>query len=244
MNQKDPNSQDTKDTQSNQERPKTGRYRIYTPTGTRQDIIDEMSKLVRELEANTNAGREKFNEYVRKKDLQFAKSFEPSTEKDVTAEIPIDGDYVNGSRVFMRYCASCHSLEANNQGVASVMGPALGLVYGKRAGSDKYFTYSDSYVHSKKVWTERNLFKYLVNPKKEFPDSKCMIPGGGLKDEGERADVIRFLRLFTKNLKMNLDIKARQTFGKDYVDNYQRSQRQLQESAYKNISRAKEAKEY
>jgi cytochrome c2 len=235
MNQKDSNPEDKKGSNDGKGNRKLTPADIYTPAGTRQDIINEMSRLVRELEENTQSGKQKFGEYMKKKDIQFTKSFEPSTEKDVGADIPIDGDYVNGSRVFMRYCASCHSLEGSNQGTNSVMGPALGLVYGKRAGSDKYFNFSDSYVKSKKVWTEKNLFKYLYDPKKDFPDSKCNIPGGGLKDESDRADLIRFMRLFTKNLKINLEMKAKDTFGKDYIENYNKSQRKLQESAYKNI---------
>ena len=173
------------------------------------------------------------------KDLQASKELQPSLESDVDTEMPIDGDSASGSRVYMRYCASCHSLEASNQGRNAVMGPALGLIYGKKAGSDKYFNYSESYIKSKRTWTEKSMFKYLANPQREFPDSKCFIKGDGLKDEGERADVSKFLRLFSKNLKIFLNNKAKKTFGNEYMDTYQNAQRSTDQSAVKNVERTK-----
>jgi len=208
---------------------------IKTPTGSRQDILNEFTRLAQEIEATQQIGRKKFNEFIKKKDIQATKALEPSLESDIGPEMPIDGDYVNGSRVFMRNCASCHSLEASNQGRNAVMGPALGLIYGKKAGSDKYFNYSDSYVHSQKYWTERFLFKYLQNPKAEFPDTKCLIKGGGLSEEGERADIAKFLRLFSKNLRINLENKAKKNFGKDYIQAYNQAQVKANESQYRNI---------
>lgn len=210
---------------------------IYTPSGSRQDVLDEYTRLIKELESNQYTGKRKFVADMKKKDLQITKSLEPSVEADMGKEMPIDGDYVNGSRVFMRNCASCHSLESGNQGVNAVMGPALGLIYGKKAGSDRYFNYSDSYVHSQKTWTEKFLFHYLQNPKKFFPDSKCVIKDGGLQDEAERADISKFLRLFTKNLRIYLNNKAKKTFGQDYIENYTRAQRKADQSSYSNQNR-------
>lgn len=209
---------------------------IYTPSGSRQDILDEYSRLVKELEGIKYTGKKKFHEDLKKKDIQMKKSLEPSVEEDMGKEMPVDGDYVNGSRVFMRNCASCHSLESGNQGIASVMGPPLGLIYGKKAGSDRYFNYSDSYVHSSRTWTEKFLFHYLQNPKKFFPDSKCVIKDGGLKDETERADISKFLRLFTKNLRIYLNNKAKKTFGQDYIENYNRAQKRADQATYRNTN--------
>jgi cytochrome c2 len=41
-------------------------------------------------------------------------------------------------------------------------GPALGLIYGKKAGSDLYYDfYSDNLKTSSVIWTNRNLFYFL-----------------------------------------------------------------------------------
>jgi len=239
------NKSDEKNTppkQGAKERRKIGPADIKTPTGTRQDILDEFSKLAKELEENQKMGKNRFNQQVQKKNLQHTKAMEPNVGADVGSEMPIDGDYAAGSRVFMRYCASCHSLEASNQGLGSVMGPPLGLVYGKKAGSDKYFDYTDSYVKSQKYWTERNLFRYLQNPKKEFPDTRCLIKNGGLSEEEDRADVSKFLRLFTKNLRYYLNNKAKTTFDKDYMDGYKKSNTKMDESSFRNITQASETR--
>jgi len=223
-----------------EKRPKLTAADIKTPTGSRQDILDEFSRLVKELDENQKIGRSKFNKQVQNKNIQHTKAMEPNIAADVGSEMPIDGDYAQGSRVFMRYCASCHSLEAGNQGLGAVMGPPLGLVYGRKAGSDKYFDYTESYIRSEKYWTEKNLFHYLRNPKKDFPDSRCNIKNGGLSEEEDRADVSKFLRLFTKNLRYYLNNKAQTTFDKQYIDSYNRSQTKLNESSFKNISRSSE----
>ena len=41
----------------------------------------------------------------------------------------------------MRNCAGCHSLEGNSMG-RKTTGPALGLIFGRRAGSDAHYKYS------------------------------------------------------------------------------------------------------
>lgn len=53
-------------------------------------------------------------------------------------DIPIDGDYVEGSAVYMRNCSGCHSLESSSIG-RKTTGPALGLIFGKRVGSDQHY---------------------------------------------------------------------------------------------------------
>jgi len=62
-------------------------------------------------------------------------SNKPLKKDEKVDEIPFDGDYISGSRVYMRNCASCHSLEANSAG-RKTSGPALGTIYGKHVGQD------------------------------------------------------------------------------------------------------------
>ena len=44
------------------------------------------------------------------------------------------------------------------------------------------------------------------------------IKGGGLENEELRADLIKFLKLYSKRLTENLKVKAVQSFGEDYVN--------------------------
>lgn len=123
----------------------------------------------------------------------------------------------------MQNCISCHTLESNNQG-RKTTGPALGMVYGRRAGSDPYFNYTSAMIKSDYIWTGRNLFYFLKNPKQMIPQTKCELFTGGIKSEEERADLIEFLKVFSKQLSENLRNKANKIYGKDYVNYHLQTQ--------------------
>lgn len=119
---------------------------------------------------------------MQNKMLSMAKSKEhlyKSEEKSLSKDIPIDGDFIEGSRVFMRNCAGCHSLESNNL-ARKTSGPALGLIYGRRAGADPYYMYSPSMAKSTYVWTSRNLFYFLRSPRLMVNQNRCEIVNGGI----------------------------------------------------------------
>ncbi len=86
-------------------------------------------------------------------------------------------------------CIVCHSIECNRAG------PKLGGVIGRRAGGvSDYENYSDAMKSSNIIWTEATLDAYLA-------DSASLVPGNGmasfarnLEDEGQRRDLIDFLR--------------------------------------------------
>ena len=65
---------------------------------------------------------------------------------DVT--VPVDGEIERGSQVYMVNCAGCHSLEIGS-GSSHSKGPALGLIYNRKVGSDKdYESYSEAMINS------------------------------------------------------------------------------------------------
>ncbi len=110
---------------------------------------------------------------MKEKDQIAAKSKEHLYKDEYVGDkIPIDGDHINGSNVYMYYCASCHSLEANNMGRNST-GPGLGLIYGRRVGSDKYYDYSNALIESNVIWTQKSLFHFLKNPNRFIKGNKC-----------------------------------------------------------------------
>ena len=74
------------------------------------------------------------------------------------------GDADAGAKVFKK-CSACHSLDPAKK----KLGPTLKNIIGRTAGSIEGFKYSSSYIDARKkglVWTEEEIVKYLVNPKK------------------------------------------------------------------------------
>ncbi len=100
------------------------------------------------------------------------------------------GDVEKGKAVFKR-CQVCHVHDAKTNKV----GPHLGDVVGRKAGSVEGFHYSDAMKKKGEeglVWTEENLASYLKDPKAFVPGNKMVFVG--LKKDDEIADVIAFLK--------------------------------------------------
>lgn len=98
---------------------------------------------------------------------------------------PIAGDAGRGKIVFEKRCTGCHALDRNREG------PRLRGVYGRTAGTERDFDYSDPLRKSQIVWNEATLERWLAGPEN-------MVPGVNMdfyvaKPE-ERADVIQFLK--------------------------------------------------
>lgn len=106
------------------------------------------------------------------------------------------GDAERGSKVF-RKCQSCHSV---GQGAEDRVGPHLNGIFGRRAGLHDGFKYSDDMAMMGAdglVWTLDKLDAYLENPKALV--SRTRMNFAGLKDAGDRADVLAFLRQYSDN---------------------------------------------
>jgi cytochrome c len=101
------------------------------------------------------------------------------------------GDVEKGKGVFKR-CQVCHDPKTNK------VGPHLGGVVGRKAGSLADFHYSDAMKKKGDeglVWTEENLTSYLKDPKAFVPGNKMVFVG--LKKDDEIADVIVYLKSLT-----------------------------------------------
>jgi cytochrome c len=92
-----------------------------------------------------------------------------------------------GADLFAENCAECHSLKEGKQ----KKGPSLFAVYGRKAGQQADFSYSDAMKASSLSWTPEALDAYLTLPKKAVPGGKMKFDG--LPDAKERANVIAFL---------------------------------------------------
>ena len=85
------------------------------------------------------------------------------------------------------------------------------------------------------MWSEKNIFQFLKSPQTFIKGVKCEIPNQGLSDENERADLARFLKLFTKQLYINQRVKANKLYGKDYVQQYEISQKRISEENFRRL---------
>lgn len=91
-----------------------------------------------------------------------------------------------GEEVYGR-CAACHAIEGNRTG------PQHCGLFGRRAGTAPgYDSYSKAMRESGFVWDEKALNIFLKEPMKVVPGTAMGY--AGVKDDGERADLIAWLK--------------------------------------------------
>lgn len=90
-----------------------------------------------------------------------------------------------GALIYER-CAACHALATDRTG------PRHCDLFGRRAGSVPGFPYSAAMRKSKIVWNEASLDRFLKSPLTALPGTAMGYDG--IKDDGERRDLIAFLR--------------------------------------------------
>jgi cytochrome c len=101
----------------------------------------------------------------------------------------------NGANVFKK-CRACHLV---GDTAKHAVGPSLNNIIGRRAGSAEGYNYSDNIRElglAGLVWNTESLGGYLENPKTVVPRGKMAFPG--IADPRERADVIAYLKSFSK----------------------------------------------
>lgn len=106
-----------------------------------------------------------------------------------------EGDPAKGEKVFKK-CKICHAV---GEGAKKKVGPPLNNIIDAKAGAQEGFKYSKSIVELGEgglVWSEEQLDAYLEKPKKVVPKGKMVFPG--LKKESDRADVIAYIKTFSK----------------------------------------------
>ena len=74
----------------------------------------------------------------------------------------------------------------------SPQGPNLGGLFGRTSGTADGYSYSKANKEKGVLWNEDTLFDYLLAPKKYIPGTKMVF--AGLKKEGDRKDLIAFLK--------------------------------------------------
>lgn len=84
-------------------------------------------------------------------------------------------------------CAACHSTEPKAEGI----GPSLFGVFDTKAATGT-FPFSAALKASNIVWNEESLNEFLKAPAKRVPGT--MMPFAGIKDDAERAEIVKFLK--------------------------------------------------
>ncbi|MDP1838326.1 MAG: cytochrome c family protein [Reyranella sp.] len=103
------------------------------------------------------------------------------------------GEASRGQRVFNQQCRACHTLEKDG---ASVAGPNLHGVFGRKAGTGGGYESSDAMKKSGIVWDETTLAEYSRDPKGKVPGTKMLF--NGVKNAGQLADLVAYLKEATK----------------------------------------------
>jgi cytochrome c len=97
-------------------------------------------------------------------------------------------DLANGQRKFA-LCRSCHTL---TEGGSNMTGPNLHELFGRKAGHEGDYKYSDALKASGITWDAASLDRWIESPRTAVPGSKMAF--AGVKDPKDRIDLIGYLK--------------------------------------------------
>ncbi|HYW48576.1 MAG TPA: c-type cytochrome [Bryobacteraceae bacterium] len=103
----------------------------------------------------------------------------------LAAGAPAATQALAGAALFEKRCTGCHALDQAKEG------PPLRGVFGRAAGRDPQFPYSDALKRSRVTWNEGTLDKWLADPESLVPGTDMPFR---LSNAAERADIIAYLK--------------------------------------------------
>ena len=115
----------------------------------------------------------------------FFPSVTPDKAQDLSRFAVGPADPALGESLFAERCAACHSLTENK------IGPMLGGVFNRRAGTVSGYPYSAAVKDRDMLWTAQNLDAWLTNPRAFIPGTRMPL---AIAERGERADIIAYLK--------------------------------------------------
>ncbi|MDJ0928232.1 MAG: cytochrome c family protein [Gammaproteobacteria bacterium] len=104
------------------------------------------------------------------------------------AALLAQADTKRGRTLFLQ-CRACHSL---GEGEPHKVGPNLYQMFGKTAGVEPGFAFSDALVNSGIVWSPETLDPWMARPSEYLPGNKMVFIG--IKDAQDRANLIAYLQ--------------------------------------------------
>src|ERR1700754_1537254 len=94
-----------------------------------------------------------------------------------------------GKALFQQQCTVCHTAEPNDNGGAQ--GPSLQGVFGRKAGSDPSFTYTQALRDAKVTWNEGSLKRFLAAPGEMVPGTAMAV---AITDPTQRSNLVAYLK--------------------------------------------------
>jgi cytochrome c len=104
-------------------------------------------------------------------------------------EHALAADPVRGGQLYSARCGACHSLTDNGAG------PRHAGLFGRKAGTQPGFDYSQALSRSGITWNRESLDRWLDNPNTFVPGNKMVVQLAS--DPRDRADIIDFLKTAT-----------------------------------------------
>lgn len=95
---------------------------------------------------------------------------------------------------FNNACRTCHSPREGDHR----LGPSLGGVMGRKAGSIDGYQFSSAMKGSNIVWDETTLDAFIANPDKVV-HGNAMKPYGGIDSAEQRGEIIAYLKSISAN---------------------------------------------
>jgi len=121
----------------------------------------------------------------------FFRSANPANAKDLSRFLADSApDLAHGRALFAERCTACHALDRNK------IGPSLGGVVGRRAGSAAGYDYSAALKNAGLVWSADNLERWLADPRAFIPGVKMPIR---VLDAPSRKDIVAYLQKVSQN---------------------------------------------
>ena len=118
-------------------------------------------------------------------DFYAMNEFLPSSPEEIQKEIDAFETWQGGK------CRFCHAVKSDDR---DRMAPTLYGIFGRPAGVENNYTYSDALINMKDsglIWTPETLDAFISDPSNYIPDNRMRVQG--IKDSETRKLIVNYL---------------------------------------------------